>query len=365
MNLEPYKNFEKIVNEVIPLIDVRAPIEFEKGSFINAINLPLMRDEERRLVGICYKEKGNEAAVTLGHQLVSGEIREERILAWKQHLDKHPNSMLYCFRGGLRSQISQQWIAETTGKEIERLDGGYKAFRNYLIEALEPSQQKSNPILLGGCTGSGKTILLRRLKNAIDLEGLANHRGSTFGRNVTPQPTQINFENNLAYALIQHKHKAFSSMILEDEGKNVGKCMIPKGLVEYFKSGELVILEVPLEERVHNTMMEYVLESQEQFIKLYTQEQGQKEWANYIKSSLERIQNRLGGERSKQVMGLFEQGCKEQIGSGSFELHKKWIEVLLRDYYDPMYLHQIQNTTQKIVFKGNAEEVLAYLKTNK
>ena len=361
MKLPTCNDFEKIVIDETPLIDVRAPIEFAKGAFKNAVNLPLMNDEERHVVGICYKEEGNEAAVKLGHQLVSGEIKQARINAWIRHLEKYPNSKIYCFRGGLRSQITQQWIAEATGKEIVRLEGGYKAFRSYLISQLEPSQQNSKPILVGGCTGSGKTILLKKLQNAIDLEGIANHRGSSFGKQVTPQPTQINFENNLAYALIQHRNKAYPYMILEDEGKNIGSCFLPRSLATYFNSGDLVIIKIPLEERVQITMEEYVYESQRCYKEVYTQELGLVEWANYIRGSLSKLKKRLGGDRCKGVIDVFEQALKEQMNSGNCSMHKNWIEMLLKDYYDPMYHYQIQKDANKVIFEGNTTEVLNYL----
>lgn len=355
--------FEKIVVEEIPLIDVRAPIEFDKGAFLNAVNLPLMNDEERRLVGICYKEKGNKEAIALGHQLVSGKTKQERVDAWVSFIKEHPDSMIYCFRGGLRSTISQQWIHEASGKEIVRLDGGYKAFRNYLIDALDPSRQNSAPILLGGYTGSGKTILLKKLENAIDLEGIARHRGSSFGRYVTPQPTQIGFENDLAYALIQHRHKAYRHMVIEDEGYHVGKCYIPRPLAEYFKSGGLVLIEVPFEERVHITMNEYVIESQADYIKEFGEKQGIIEWYNYISSSISRLKKRLGGDRHKSIMDLFELAHKEQMVTGSYSHHESWIGMLLKEYYDPMYRYQIQKNNSEVLFKGNTEEVLEYLET--
>lgn len=363
MKTNTFNDFNKIVIEEIPLIDVRAPIEFEKGAFINTVNLPLMNDEERHLVGICYKEKGNEEAVKLGHQLVSGDIRQARIEAWKSRLEQYPNSMIYCFRGGLRSKLSQQWLLDSIGKNIPRLEGGYKAFRNYLINALNPSELKSIPIILGGCTGSGKTIILKKLKNVIDLEGIANHRGSSFGGFITPQPSQIDFENNLAYALIQHEHKGYTHMILEDEGRNVGRCFIPQPLREHFNQGDLVLLEQPLEKRIETTINEYVIQSQGMYVEVFGKEQGFHEWSNYIISSINKLKKRLGGDRYKKLIETFELSFKEQIQSGSFHPHRYWIKILLQDYYDPMYQYQIQNTSKKIIFTGNAEEVLAYLKT--
>ena len=163
MNLPTTNDFRRIVLDDVPLIDVRAPIEFEGGAFPTAINLPLMNNEERRLVGIRYKEKGNAEAVKLGQELVGGEVKQERIAAWAEQIERRPDTMLYCFRGGQRSKISQQWIAEETGTVIPRLEGGYKAFRNFLIDQFDPAAQTAIPVILGGRTGTGKTILLQQL----------------------------------------------------------------------------------------------------------------------------------------------------------------------------------------------------------
>ncbi|MDF2700534.1 MAG: selU [Haloplasmataceae bacterium] len=358
--LTTFNDFERIVTEEIPLIDVRSPIEFEKGSFINSINLPLMNDEERHLVGICYKEKGQAEAIKLGHSLVTGEKRDARIDAWSSFVNSHPNSLLFCFRGGLRSQISQEWISNHTGKEIPRLLGGYKEFRNYLINAFEPQELNSTPIRLGGCTGSGKTKLLKKIENSIDLEGIANHRGSSFGRYLTPQPMQINFENNLAYAVIQHK--SYRYLILEDEGLNIGKNIIPKSFYTYFTSGDIVILDVSFEERIENTLNEYVVESQADYIKQFGRENGLLEWYNYISSSIERLKTRLGGECLKRVMESLQLAHNEQLKTGSFNMHKNWIEIILKEYYDPMYNYQMTKSTNKILFKGNTEEVIDFLR---
>ena len=190
-------DFKKIVLENLPLIDVRAPIEYEKGAFLNSFNLPILDNEERHIIGICYKEKGNEEATKLGYKLVSGKVKEDRLNSWIEFIKSNPSTMLYCFRGGSRSRIAQEWITDALGKEIYRLEGGYKAFRNYLISSLSIENQNYKPIVLTGFTGSGKTIVLKEIENSIDLEGIANHRGSSFGAHANPQPTQINFENNL------------------------------------------------------------------------------------------------------------------------------------------------------------------------
>ena len=366
MNLPTTSDFLNIVLKDIPLIDVRAPIEFEKGAFLGATNLPIMNDEERHQVGICYKEKGNEEATKLGYRLVSGTIKDARIEAWTKHMEANPTCMMYCFRGGSRSRIAQEWIKEETGREIIRLEGGYKAFRNYLLDELEPSALTSKPIILGGYTGSGKTILLKQLENAIDLEGIANHRGSSFGQCVTPQPSQINFENNLAYALIKHKAQGYKYMILEDEGRHIGINFIPKDLAQYFSEGDLVVLEAPIEERVQITLEEYVVHSQAEYIKTYKDEAlGLEAWHQYIGQSMARVQKRLGGDRFKQVMDLLERAYQHQLATGSYTGHEEWITFFLSDYYDPMYAYQLKNTTKKVVFHGQAPEVLDYLKSFK
>lgn len=363
MNLPTINDFKNIVINSIPLIDVRAPIEYEKGAFLNSINLPLMNDEERHEVGIRYKEDGNEEAVKLGHELVCGEIKERRVKAWISQIEKRPDTLLYCFRGGQRSKISQEWIYEESGMTIPRLEGGYKAFRNFLIQSLEPSEQQCIPILLGGYTGSGKTILLKKLDNFIDLEGLANHRGSSFGNQLTPQPTPINFENNLAYALLQLEDKGYRHMILEDEGSHIGKCYIPKPLAAYFSSGGLVILETTFEERVQITFDEYVIQAQAELVDAFGTEDGLNKWFENIDSSLDRIQTRLGGLRYTQIKSSLEDAFAAQLKNGNYKLHEAWIGYLLKEYYDPMYKYQIENTNKKILFKGNADDVLAYFKT--
>ena len=352
-------DFKSIVLENRPLIDVRAPIEFESGAFPHSINLPLMNDKERHLVGIRYKEQGNNAAVELGQSLVSGSSKDARIKAWCDFAEIHPNAMLYCFRGGQRSQISQEWMKEA-GTPIVRLKGGYKAFRRYLIEETERSCDSFKPILLGGRTGSGKTILLQQIQNAIDLEALANHRGSSFGRHITPQPTQINFENALAYELIQKLESDFKYLVFEDEGKNIGRNYLPDTFAECLSQAPLIILETPMRERVEITFEEYVTAAQKKYQKAgYSDPLN--DWKLDIERAIERIKKRLGGLRYQNLCDIFESAVAEQIKSRSLDAHKEWVEYLLREYYDPMYDYQIRKRSEQVVFRGSSEEILSYL----
>ena len=351
-----FSRFEALVLEEVPLIDVRAPVEFEAGAFPTAVNLPLMNDWEREQVGICYKQEGHDAAVVLGHKLVSGEIKQARLNAWITFLQQYPDAMLYCFRGGMRSQIVQEWILAETGREVPRLEGGYKAFRNYLIEQLDPQTLVSRPLVLGGRTGVGKTLLLRKFKNCVDLEAIAHHRGSAFGRFTSPQPTPINFENALAWAFVQHRAAGFSCMLLEDEGRNVGDRYLPQPLVDHFSAAEVIVLERSLEERVQITFQEYVVESQQEYTDRYGDE-GLARWLESMEHNFYRIRKRLGGLRYQELSALL----REAHESGETQRHTVWIEQLLREYYDPMYDYQLRNKSKNIVFRGGEEEIIDYL----
>lgn len=357
---ETTANFHRLVVENVPLIDVRAPVEFAAGAFPTAVNLPLMNDDERHRVGICYKQHGQDAAIKLGHSLVTGSVKAERIAAWETFIEKNPAARIYCFRGGMRSQLSQQWAGEAIGREIPRLAGGYKAFRTYLIEQLDPALITSQPLIVGGRTGSGKTLLLHGLENKVDLEAIANHRGSSFGRFISAQPTQIDFENRLAWALIQHRAAGHRHMILEDEGRHVGCSYLPAGLVKCFAKAPVVLLETPMQQRVQITFDEYVLEAQRAYTKTYGSA-GLNQWAEDMRGSLHRIRKRLGGERLKRVTQLLQAAFDQQATSGDASAHAHWIEVLLREYYDPMYDYQLAEKEEQIIFRGATDAVRDFL----
>jgi tRNA 2-selenouridine synthase len=358
--LETTKDFKSIILNNTPLIDVRAPIEFVKGAFPNAINLPIMDDEERRLVGTTYKASGHEEATNLGHELVSGQNKENKIMAWTEFFQDHPDTIIYCFRGGQRSRISQEWISKALGREVLRIEGGYKAFRQYLLDYYENKPYGFNSIRLGGRTGSGKTILLHKIKHMVDLEGIANHRGSSFGNQVNPQPSQINFENTLAYDLIQ-KEAQYKTLIFEDEGRHVGRCFLPKTFSTYLATTPLVVLEATMEARVENILEEYVMASQQAHMDYYG-ESGLDKWLEYILYSVDRTKKRLGGVLHKELRQTIEDAFIQQQ-TGQFELHRQWIQVFLEKYYDPMYDYQLDKNEPHIIFKGNTSEVYDYLQS--
>ena len=187
---EDARDFRALFLDGVPMMDTRAPVEFTKGAFPGVVNLPLMTDLERQKVGTCYKQHGQDAAIKLGHQLVGGETKAHRVAAWAAFARANPHGYLYCFRGGLRSQIVQQWLHEA-GIDYPRITGGYKAMRTFLLDTLEEAVAQCRFVVVGGMTGTGKTDVLAQLPDALDLEGHANHRGSSFGKRATGQPAQI------------------------------------------------------------------------------------------------------------------------------------------------------------------------------
>ncbi|MEC7433684.1 MAG: tRNA 2-selenouridine(34) synthase MnmH, partial [Pseudomonadota bacterium] len=302
----------------VPLMDVRAPVEFAKGSFPSAENAPLMNDEERHRVGICYKEKGQDKAIELGHQLVSGDIKAQRIEAWKRFVAQHPEGYLFCFRGGLRSRLTQQWIRDS-GIDYPLVKGGYKALRRFLIDSLEAQIESGQFRILSGRTGTGKTRVLMQLPNPVDLEGLANHRGSSFGRQVTPQPSQIDFENRLGVAMLKARHQAGGPIYLEDESRLIGRCALPETLRARMSESPLLILEQAMEERIAIIRADYV----EGMLASYRARDGEDAgWLNfrdYLLSAIDRIRKRLGGERYQKLRNLMLQALDQQGANGSLE----------------------------------------------
>lgn len=362
MELPQIDDYRSILLNDTPLLDVRAPVEFEQGAFPNAKNFPLINNQEREAIGIRYKKQGQEEAIKLGHELVQGEIKSSRINHWQNFFQRYPHGVLYCFRGGMRSKISQQWLYEQTGQVYPRIKGGYKAMRRFLIDALEGSAQQINPVMLGGRTGIGKTILLQELNQQIDLEGIYHHRGSVFGKHVTAQPSQIDIENTLSIELLKLLDRKHSRIVFEDEGTNIGSRLIPDVLYQKMKQSPLILLEASVEERVDITFQEYIIESLAEHCKHLGEEAGFKSWSEQLQLSIDKIQRRLGGVRHKKLKTLLTDAVRQQITTGDNTHHRQWIKTLLLDYYDPMYDFQTEKKRERVVFKGQKNDVLSYLK---
>lgn len=355
------EDYRAIFLNDIPMIDTRAPVEFEKGAFPTSVSLPLMTNEERAKVGTCYKQKGQDAAIELGFTLVSGAVKEQRVAAWVDFARRHPEGYLYCWRGGLRSRICQQVVGEA-GIPYPRIRGGYKAMRRFLLDEAERISG-GDLLILGGRTGCNKTELIQALPQAVDLEALANHLGSSFGRRPGGQPTQLNFENALAIALLKAEEQARQlgrPVLLEDEGKLVGRCSVPPTLLQAMRRSPIVLLDVPLAERIEHSYRNYILNKLDEWRLQLGEEAAFDAFADDLTQSLYRVRKRLGGVRYGEINAQLQQALIAHR-NGDSELLRGCIEQLLVDYYDPMYDFQLSKRMELVVFRGNRDEVREYL----
>lgn len=356
------QDYRQLLLEAVPLMDVRAPVEFNKGAFPTAVNRPLMDDSERQQVGTCYKQAGQQAAIELGNRLVCGQLKEQRIAQWAEFAHRHPEGYLYCFRGGLRSQIVQQWLSEA-GIAYPRVVGGYKAMRRYLIDALEAAVASCPLQIVAGLTGTGKTEVIHALGNSLDLEGHAHHRGSSFGRHATAQPGQIDFENALAIEALRVREAGHGQLVLEDEGRMVGSCTVPVGLYAAMQVAPLIWLEDDFDNRVGRILSDYVIDMHAEFALLHANqpEQAFNALAEHLSGGLLRIRKRLGGERYQHLQLIMQDALEVQQKTGDVQAHRAWIEGLLTHYYDPMYAYQRSGKDERVVFSGDQKAVVEFL----
>lgn len=361
MQLIESNDYQSILLESTGLLDVRAPLEFHQGAFPSAVNYPLLNDEERHQVGICYKNKGQQQAIKFGHQLVQGETKQQRIKQWVQYTEGQNNPYLYCFRGGLRSKITQQWLHEA-GIDIPRVTGGYKALRQYLINQLNSACDNFSFVLLGGLTGCRKTQLIKQLPYGIDLEGAAHHRGSSFGAHADAQSSQINFEHRLALDFLQAYQHAHSTIALEDESRFIGSVDIPKNIFSKMRAAALVVVENKLEMRAQQLLQEYVLDMELEFNALYHDpEDAFDRFSDYLLNSLTRIHKRLGTQRWKIIEKNMRQALRSHKNQRQVQSHLSWITPLLNDYYDPMYKSQLLKRSESVIYTGNYHDCCEFL----
>jgi len=340
-------SLRRLLTERTPFIDLRAPAEFARGAVPGAVNLPLLDDDERHQVGLRYRQAGQAAAIALGHELVSGARKRARVEGWARFASGHPSAWLYCWRGGLRSEIAAEWLAEA-GVELPRVPGGFKALRNECLDVLARAPAGSPGakrwLVIGGRTGSGKTRLLAEIPASIDLEGLANHRGSAFGGFPEGQPTLVDFEDALAVGYLRHTGPL---LVLEDESRTIGRLPLPPSWHEAMQRAELLLLETNLDERVRNIREEYVDAPLAGGV-------APSALAARLTDSLSRIRRRLGGARHAELSTTLSRA----FGDGS---HERWIELLLTWYYDPMYDYELEQKRERISVRGDAGKLLRYI----
>lgn len=351
----PADRFTELLLNSTPLIDVRAECEYHDGHIPHSVNLPLLNDGERAEVGTCYKRKGQEAAITLGTELVSGDTKKERMSAWIRFIADNPTAVILCFRGGLRSQTVQKWLAES-GLQRPLISGGYKALRRHLLRTTIRVASEKKIIIVAGKTGTGKTHLINNLTRSVDLEGLANHRGSAFGRRVSAQPAQSVFENLLALDLLRQEREGGATLFLEDESRAIGSISLPLELHRAMSVAPIVRVEESLDFRVETILNDYIVSNLTDF-RLLDPVQGDFLFSESLLASLDRIKKRLGGERHSALRDIMSAAL---TSNNDHDQHRAWIRGLLVDYYDPMYEYQMTKKAQRVVFKGDSDTFLEW-----
>lgn len=311
------EEFLVLRNQGFPVVDARSEKEFEAGHILGAINLPLLNNENRAIVGTAYKVSGREIAIQKGFELAGPQFAE--IFKKGRKLAPAQKILVYCWRGGLRSNILS-WILSFTQAEIFVLENGYK---NYRKKVLTTFDFPFKFIVLGGKTGTGKTEVLHNLQakgeQILDIEALAHHKGSSFGSlGLLPQPPQESFENSIAETL--WKHDAEKKIWLENESRLIGRLVLPFSIFKAIKENDLIELEIPLEKRIVRIALEYAhFESK------------------LLEEAINRLQKRLGGLRTQKALDALSEKNNEA-----------WIKTVL-EYYDSTYAFGLSNRTGKKV----------------
>ena len=353
-------DIERIILDNIPLLDVRAPVEFDRGCIGDAISAPLLDNQQHEMIGTEYANNGQEAAIALGLGSVTDAIKENRLQQWQRFIHLHPEGYLYCFRGGMRSDITQLWL-KNAGISYPKVVGGYKAMRSFLLEQFERLATEGNILTLSAPTGSGKTDLICRLNQSVDIEGMARHRGSAFGSLFVPQPSQINWENEVASEWFRISRKSKAPVMFESESHLIGKISLPVYLLEALRSAPVVELVTSTEDRIKRIRDDYINTAMSVYRAEMSEQDSYLKLESFISHNLGRIQRRLGGERYQRLNALVPDAVNEiQTATGTDSMDEI-VRTLLHDYYDPLYAHKMIGRESQRVFKGTADEIAAWV----
>lgn len=307
------------LSETIPVIDVRSPSEFKTGHIPGALNIPLFDDGQREAVGIIYKNEGRISAVLKGLEITGPQMH---VRLQEAHKAARENRLLvHCWRGGMRSE-AMAWLFSLGDIAAGILEGGYKSYRHHVLSSLS---EKKKIIILGGMTGSSKTHILKQIRNqgnqVIDLERIANHKGSAFGAlGQPPQPSSEHF-SNLLFDQWKHVDPALP-VWLEDESRNIGTVFMPDTFYNNMQEAPAVVLMLEREKRLPRLIKEY---------SEYPPE--------ILRESILKIKKRLGGDNTADAL--------KAVDAGDFA---KAIDITLR-YYDKAYMYGIsKKRSQNIIY---------------
>jgi tRNA 2-selenouridine synthase len=336
------------------VLDVRSPAEYEHAHIPGAVNLPLFSNEERRVIGTLYKQESKQKAIKaglayFGPKMVALVQQTEALLA--EHVATQPRNnwdtdaalVVHCWRGGMRS-AAVAWLLNLYGFEVSTIVGGYKAYRRWALQQLEATC----PLLVvGGCTGSGKTQILHHLAKAghqvVDLEGLAGHKGSAFGNIGLPkQPSQEMFENALALQL--HRCRlAGTPIFIEDESQRIGEVNIPMAFYSHMRSSPLLYLNVAFEDRLDYILQDYG--------------KGQTE---LLINAIVRIKKRLGGLEAKTAINHLLEGDLRACFAILLQYYDKWYTKSIGNLRDPETMVKLDIVCESTNTAANADAVLRH-----
>ncbi len=318
-------------------IDVRTENEYEEDHILDGINIPIFKDEEHKEIGTIYKSEGKNEAIIKGFDYVTYKLKDIYIKVSRLK-SQYDNIVIYCARGGMRSG-SVVSLLDSIGVEVYKLEGGYKSYRNYVLNYLENIMDSKKFIVIHGLTGLGKTDLLKMLEDKemdnIDLEGIAKNKGSTFGFIGFDEkpPSQKRFESEIFEKIFYSKT---DYIFIESESKRVGHVCVPNKIYDGItREGYHLLLECSLDNRVKRLYRDYIFEKDEESI-------------NVLKDCMNKFKKRIGKTKVDEYINLLNKGEYEEL-----------IEKYLVEYYDPLYMHSVQKYTyNKVINFDNMEKAL-------
>ncbi|MFZ5597814.1 MAG: tRNA 2-selenouridine(34) synthase MnmH [Bacillota bacterium] len=298
----------------IVMVDVRSEGEFEEGTIPGAVNVQLFNNEERAVVGTEYRTKSPHSARQIGLDIVSPKL-PDIIREIEKAAAPGKKVALFCWRGGMRSQ-SVAYVLDLMGFDVLRISGGYKAYRRHVVSYFS-SGLTQKAVVIHGLTGVGKTIILDILSKAglpvLDLEGIALHRGSVFGKvGLGPSPSQKNFEAQIFMALKKAEKRGL--FIVECESRRLGRLLVPESVMNAMKTGYNILVYAPLEIRVRRLVEEY------------TRGGNPEDSILQLKGAVNVLVKYLGNKKANMLNELIDKGRLETVA-----------EILLKEYYDPLY----------------------------
>lgn len=318
-------SYSEVKNKCV-FIDVRSPGEFAQGAIYGAINIPILSDEERKIVGTAYKQESKNEARRLGIEFVSPKLPKifEEIVELKK---QEPYIVVYCARGGYRSTAFAS-VFSSIGVNLFKLIDGYKGYRKYLIDNMKTINEDITYIVVHGNTGVGKTDILLELRNmgydVLDLEGAANHRGSLLGSiGIGECNSQKVFEANIFHQLDNIKSKY---VFVEAESKQIGRAVIPDCIFSKMKSGLHIFIDADLDYRAQSLKKDYVLN---------------KNWIEESIEAIDLLKKYMSNEKINYLEDILRKGNFEEVA-----------KELMISYYDPMYMHKANEYEYSGKFKA-------------